>query len=72
MSTDSPLSQWLHEQMPRRGYPLGGPRAGGISRLAADAGIPQATMSRLVHGQAVEVSTDNLRKLGKVFGKTLG
>jgi Helix-turn-helix. len=56
--------------MPRRGYPLEGHRAGGISMLAAKAGIPQATMSRLVHGQG-EASVDNLRKLAKVFGKSL-
>ena len=56
--------------MPRRGFPLEGHRAGGISRLAEQAGIPQATMSRLVHGTG-EPSVDTLRKLGPIFGKTL-
>jgi transcriptional regulator with XRE-family HTH domain len=64
------LSKWLTQEMPRRGYPLQGPRAGGISRLASEANIPQATMSRLVHGQS-EASVDNLRKLAPIFGKTL-
>jgi len=64
------LSLWLKAEMPRRGYPLDGHRAGGISTLASNAGIPQATMSRLVHGQG-EASVDNLRKLAKVFGLTL-
>jgi transcriptional regulator with XRE-family HTH domain len=57
--------------MPRRGYPLKGPRAGGITRLAADAGIPQATMSRLVNGIG-EPSTETLRRIGAVLGYSLG
>lgn len=57
--------------MPRRGYPLEGPRAGGISRLAEDAGIPQSTMSRLVNGKG-EPTPDTLRRIGKVLGCSLG
>lgn len=56
--------------MPRRGYPLEGPRAGGMTRLAADAGISQATMSRLLSGRG-EPSYDSLRKIGALWGYTL-
>jgi transcriptional regulator with XRE-family HTH domain len=56
--------------MPRRGYPLEGHRAGGITRLAADTGISQATMSRMVNGQG-EPSIDSLRKIGDLWGYTL-
>ncbi len=57
--------------MERRGYPVGGPRSGGISRLATDTGISQATVSRLVNGQG-EPSVDSLRKIGNLWGYSLG
>jgi transcriptional regulator with XRE-family HTH domain len=56
--------------MPRRGYPLEGHRAGGITRLAADTGISQATMSRMVNGLG-EPSVDSLRKIGNLWSYTL-
>lgn len=56
--------------MPRHGYPLEGHRAGGVSRLAEDAGIPQATMSRLVHGKS-NPDVQTLRRLAPIFGKSL-
>lgn len=71
MSTGTALSRWLRAEMPRRGYPIEGPRAGGISRLAQDAGISQANMSRLVNG-AGEPNIDTLRKIGEVFKVPLG
>jgi transcriptional regulator with XRE-family HTH domain len=70
MSSETAISRWLQKEMPRRGYPVGGPRAGGISRLAEDAGIPQGSMSRIVNGRA-EPGIDSLRKIGKVFGVPL-
>lgn len=63
---ETPISRWLREEMPRRGYPLEGPRAGGISRLADDADISRASLSRVVAGQA-ELSIEALRKIGAVF-----
>lgn len=56
--------------MPRRGYQIEGPRAGGMTRLAADAGISQATMSRLLSGRG-EPSYDSLRKIGNLWGYSL-
>lgn len=71
MATETPLARWLSEEMPRKGYPLEGPRAGGITRLADDAGISRAAMSRIVNGQG-EPSPDSLRRIGKVLGYNLG
>lgn len=71
MSSENALPRWLQKELPKRGYQLEGHRAGGISRLAKDAGIPQATASRLVNGVG-EPSLDSLRKVGKVLGYTLG
>jgi transcriptional regulator with XRE-family HTH domain len=69
--TDQPaFTRWLRAEMARKGYPVGSPRAGGIARLAADTGIGQASISRLVNGQAVP-SIDILRKLGDIFGRNL-
>lgn len=71
MTSETAISRWLRTEMPRRGYPLQGHRAGGISRLAEDAGIPQATMSRIVNGRA-EPSIDSLRKLAQLWKIPLG
>jgi transcriptional regulator with XRE-family HTH domain len=70
MSSETAISRWLQDEMPRRGYPVGGRRSGGISRLAEDAGIPQASMSRIVNGGA-EPGIDHLRKIGRTLGVPL-
>lgn len=69
--TNTKFAQWLRQEMPRRGYPLEGPRAGGIARLAADAGIGHGSVSRLVAGQT-EPSITTLRRIGQLWGYTLG
>lgn len=71
MADETPLALWLRAEMPRRGYPLEGPRAGGIARLADNAEISRASMSRIVAGRA-EASLEALRKIGQVLGYTLG
>lgn len=68
---ETPLASWLRTEMPRRGYPIEGTRAGGIARLADEAEISRASMSRIVNGLA-EPSIDNLRKIGKVLGYSFG
>ena len=68
---ETPLASWLHTEMPRRGYPIDGPRAGGIARLADEAEISRASLSRIVNGLA-EPSIENLRKIGKVLGYSFG
>lgn len=67
----TPLALWLRAEMPKRGYPLEGPRAGGITRLADAAGISRGSMSRIVSGQN-DASIDALRKIGQVLGYSLG
>ena len=71
MADETPLALWLRTEMPRHGYPIEGPRAGGITRLADNAGISRSSMSRIVAGRA-EASIDALRKIGEVLGYTLG
>lgn len=71
MADETPLALWLRTEMPRRGYPIEGQRAGGITRLADNAGISRASMSRIVAGRA-EASIEALRKIGHVLGYTLG
>lgn len=71
MADDTAFGAWLRREMPRRGYPLEGHRAGGKSRLADDADLSRASMSRIVDGLA-EPSLDTLRKIGGVFGIPLG
>ena len=68
---ETPLASWLRKEMPRRGFPIEGPRAGGIARLADEAEISRASMSRIAAGLA-GASIDNLRKIGQVLGYTLG
>lgn len=64
------FARWLRSEMPRRGYKLG-PRAGGITRLAARTGLGKASISRFVHGQAVPDVTV-LRAIGGALGIPLG
>jgi transcriptional regulator with XRE-family HTH domain len=71
MTSETALSAWLREEMPLRGYALDGPRAGGISRLAQDTGISQATMSRVANGLQ-EPTVSILRKIGGLWGIPLG
>jgi transcriptional regulator with XRE-family HTH domain len=56
--------------MPRRGYPIEGPRAGGLSRLADDANISRAALSRIMSGHT-EPSLDTMRALATCLGYEL-
>lgn len=67
---DTAFARWLRRQMPKRGYPIDGPRAGGATRLAEDANIGQATMSRLLNGRQ-EPTVETLRKIGDLWGYSL-
>lgn len=71
MPEDTAFSRWLKEEMPRRGYPIDGPRAGGKTRLADESGVSRASLSRIIDGLAAP-SLDTLRKIGGVFGIGLG
>ncbi len=52
------FAQWFREAMIRRGYSVDGPRAGGMTRLAADADISLSAVSKFVNGKMLpEVPT---------------
>ncbi|MFE5395798.1 helix-turn-helix domain-containing protein [Streptomyces sp. NPDC056568] len=49
-ATPAEFADWLRDQLERRGYDLR-PRGGGQTRFAADSGIGQASISRMLRGQ---------------------
>ncbi|MEV6074384.1 helix-turn-helix transcriptional regulator [Streptomyces sp. NPDC052069] len=49
-ATPEEFAAWLRDQLERRGYDLR-PRGGGQTRFAADSGIGQASVSRMLRGQ---------------------
>ncbi|MFF5495730.1 helix-turn-helix domain-containing protein [Streptomyces aquilus] len=51
-ATPEEFAAWLREQLERRGYDLR-PRGGGQTRFAADSGIGQASISRMLRAQGV-------------------
>jgi transcriptional regulator with XRE-family HTH domain len=46
------FAEWLRDVAGRRGYTLAGPgrRAGGLTQLAQEAGLPQSVVSRVLSG----------------------
>lgn len=73
-SNDQPdkLSQWLRAELERHGYDLHGPRAGGMTAFARDVGITLGSVSRILKGEKRTPELDTLRKIGKIFGYSLG
>ncbi|OII60890.1 transcriptional regulator [Streptomyces sp. CC53] len=49
-ATPEDFATWLRGQLERRGYDLR-PRGGGQTRFAADSGIAQSSVSRMLRGQ---------------------
>jgi transcriptional regulator with XRE-family HTH domain len=49
-ATPEEFAAWLRDQLERRGYDLR-PRGGGQTRFAADSGIAQSSISRMLRGQ---------------------
>lgn len=49
-ATPEEFAAWLRDQLARRGYDLR-PRGGGQTRFAADSGIAQSSISRMLRGQ---------------------
>lgn len=66
MTDETPISRFLRERLPSRGYPLDGPRAGGITRFADDAKINRASASRIIGGNG-GASEETLRKIAQFF-----
>ncbi|MGW7197258.1 XRE family transcriptional regulator [Streptomyces chryseus] len=47
------FGQWLEAELTARGYDLSGPRSGGKSKFAADSGISQPTVGRMLRDEGV-------------------
>lgn len=68
---DIPFGTWLREEMIKRGYELEGPRPGGRSRLAKEAGVDLSIVSRILNENRVpEIKA--LRAIGTTLGYSLG
>ena len=64
-ATPEEFADWLRDQLERRGYDLR-PRGGGQTRFAADSGIGQASISRMLRGQGMP-DTRNLEVLAETL-----
>lgn len=65
------FAAWLRDLMERRGYPMDGPRAGGIAKLAIDSGVSQPSISRIFNAEGYSPSVETLRALAPVLGVSL-
>lgn len=65
------FADWLRGRMRQRGYDLDGARAGGMTRLAADADVSLSVISRALNeGRTPDL--ESLRGLGRALGVSLG
>ena len=58
---------WVEDLMRERGYDIDSPRGGGISRLAEDAGVHRAAVTRLLQRQSLP-DLETMRALARVLG----
>ncbi|MFE3827317.1 helix-turn-helix domain-containing protein [Streptomyces sp. NPDC059092] len=68
--TTSDLDQfaaWVEELIRRRGFDIDSPRGGGKSRLADEAGVHRAAITRLLHRQSMP-DLETTRRLARVLG----
>ncbi|KUF17544.1 MULTISPECIES: helix-turn-helix domain-containing protein [Streptomyces] len=61
---------WIEGLMRRRGYDIDNPRGGGKSKLADDAGVHRAAVSRLLQRQSMP-DLETMRRLAGVLGVPL-
>lgn len=64
------FASWVEELMRGRGYDIDSPRGGGKSRLADDAGVHRAAVSRLLQRQSMP-DLETMRRLAGVLGVPL-
>ncbi|MFE1308567.1 helix-turn-helix domain-containing protein [Streptomyces sp. NPDC058755] len=64
------FAAWVEELMRERGYVIDGPRGGGKSRLADDAGVHRAAVTRLLQRQSMP-DLETMRRLAGVLGVPL-
>ncbi|MEC4016412.1 helix-turn-helix transcriptional regulator [Streptomyces sp. H27-D2] len=60
------FAAWIEILMRSRGYDIDSPRGGGKSRLADDAGVHRAAVSRLLQRQSMP-DLDTMRRLARVL-----
>ncbi|MEX2985353.1 helix-turn-helix domain-containing protein [Streptomyces sp. C36] len=58
---------WVEHLMRERGYDIDNPRGGGRSRLAEDAGVHRAAVTRLLQRQSLP-DLETMRALARVLG----
>ena len=61
------FAAWIEELMRRRGYDIDSPRGGGKSRIADDAGVHRAAVTRLLQRQSMP-DLETTRRLARVLG----
>ncbi|MEU1309963.1 helix-turn-helix transcriptional regulator [Streptomyces cinnamoneus] len=61
---------WVEGLMRERGYDIDSPRGGGRSRLAEDAGVHRAAVTRLLQRQSLP-DLETMRALARVLGVSL-
>ncbi|MER7725504.1 helix-turn-helix transcriptional regulator [Streptomyces sp. NPDC096323] len=61
------FAAWIEDVIRRRGYDIDSPRGGGKSRLADEAGVHRAAITRLLQRQSMP-DLETMRRLGHVLG----
>ncbi|MFG2721603.1 helix-turn-helix domain-containing protein [Streptomyces sp. NPDC048416] len=61
------FASWVEDLMRERGYDIDSPRGGGRSRLAEDAGVHRAAVTRLLQRQSLP-DLETMRALARVLG----
>ncbi|MEV7235384.1 helix-turn-helix transcriptional regulator [Streptomyces sp. NPDC051020] len=64
------FAAWVEDLLRKRGYDIDTPRGGGRSRLADDAGVHRAAVSRLLQRQSMP-DLETMRRLAVVLGTPL-
>lgn len=61
------FAAWVEDLMRRRGYDIDSPRGGGKSRIADEAGVHRAAVTRLLQRQSMP-DLETTRRLARVLG----
>ncbi|AXI78050.1 helix-turn-helix domain-containing protein [Peterkaempfera bronchialis] len=61
------FAAWVEDLMRRRGYDIDNPRGGGKSRIADEAGVHRAAVTRLLQRQSMP-DLETTRRLARVLG----
>ncbi|MGW6202704.1 helix-turn-helix transcriptional regulator [Streptomyces sp. NPDC055089] len=61
------FAAWIEDVIRRRGYDIDSPRGGGKSRLADEAGVHRAAITRLLQRQSMP-DLETMRRLAHVLG----